>query len=236
MSAAIRARPEEKTEEDTMNKNLTELVFVLDKSGSMSGLEKDTIGGFNSMLKKQRKEDGDVVISTVLFDDRMQVLHDRADLATIKDLTGKDYQVGGSTALLDALGKAIKHISKVQRSLPEDERPAKTMFVITTDGQENSSHDFTYEKIKKMVEKKQEKKQWEFLFLGANMDAISAAASIGIRADRATNYHCDAVGTAVNYSALSKAVSKFRVCEPGCADAALSKWDEEVVEDFKARK
>ena len=219
-----------------MNNNLTELVFVLDKSGSMSGLEKDTIGGFNSMLKKQRKEKGDVVISTVLFDDRVQVLHDRAGLERIADLTDRDYQVGGCTALLDALGKSIKHINKIQKSLPEDERPGKTMFIITTDGQENSSHEYSYEKIRKMVEKKQEKKQWEFLFLGANMDAISAAADIGIRADRATNYCCDSVGTAVNYSALSKAVSKFRVCAPGCASTALKDWDEEVVEDYKARK
>ena len=219
-----------------MNKNLTELVFILDKSGSMSGLEKDTIGGFNSMLEKQRKEDGDVVISTVLFDDHMQVLHDRENLTGIRNLTDQDYQVGGCTALLDALGRSIKHINKVQKSIPEDERPAKTMFVITTDGQENSSHDFSYEKIKKMVEKKQEKKQWEFLFLGANMDAISAAADIGIKANRATNFHCDAVGTAVNYSALSRAVSKFRVCEPGCAGAALEDWDEEVACDFNARK
>ena len=219
-----------------MNNNLTELVFVLDKSGSMSGLEKDTIGGFNSMLEKQRKEEGDVVISTILFDDTMQVIHDRTGLDKIKNLTDKDYQVGGCTALLDALGKSIKHINKVQKALPDEERPAKTMFVITTDGQENSSHEFSYDKIKKMVEKKQEKKQWVFLFLGANMDAISAAADIGIKADRATNYCCDAVGTAVNYSALSKAVSKFRICEPGCSEAALMDWDEEVKADYKARK
>ncbi len=218
-----------------MNKNLTELVFVLDKSGSMSGLEKDTIGGFNSMLEKQRGEEGDVVISTVLFDDHMQVLHDRTDLAGIGNLTDKDYTVGGSTALLDALGNSIRHINKVQKALPEDERPAKTMFIITTDGQENSSHDFSYEKIRKMVEKKQEKKQWEFLFLGANMDAISAAASIGIKANRAANFRCDAVGTAVNYSALSKAVSKFRSCEAACAGAALADWDEEVREDYNKR-
>ncbi|MCR5688498.1 MAG: VWA domain-containing protein [Lachnospiraceae bacterium] len=219
-----------------MNSSLTELVFVLDKSGSMSGLEKDTIGGFNSMLDKQRKEDGDVVISTVLFDDRMQVLHDRESLDRIKNLTERDYQVGGCTALLDALGKSIRHINKIQKSLPEDERPAKTMFIITTDGQENSSHEYSYEKIKKMVEKKQEKKQWEFLFLGANMDAISAAADIGIKADRAANFHCDELGTAVNYSALSKAVSRVRKAAPGCVGAALRDWDGEVKEDFKARK
>ena len=219
-----------------MNNNLTELVFVLDKSGSMGGLERDTIGGFNSMLEKQRKEDGDVVISTVLFDDRMQVIHDRVGIDGIRDLTSEDYQVGGCTALLDALGKSIKHINKVQKALSEDERPAKTMFVITTDGQENSSHEYSYEKIKKMVEKKQEKKQWEFLFLGANMDAISAAANIGIRADRAANFVCDATGTAVNYSALSRAVSKLRCADAGCVDAALTDWDEEVKEDYAARK
>ena len=219
-----------------MNNNLTELVFVLDKSGSMGGLERDTIGGFNSMLEKQRKEDGDVVISTVLFDDRMQVIHDRVGIDGIRDLTSEDYQVGGCTALLAALGKSIKHINKVQKALSEDERPAKTMFVITTDGQENSSHEYSYEKIKKMVEKKQEKKQWEFLFLGANMDAISAAANIGIRADRAVNFVCDATGTAVNYSALSRAVSKLRCADVGCVDAALTDWDEEVKEDYAARK
>ncbi|MBR4573358.1 MAG: VWA domain-containing protein [Lachnospiraceae bacterium] len=218
-----------------MRENLTELVFVLDKSGSMSGLEKDTIGGFNSMLDKQREEDGDVVISTVLFDDRMQIIHDRAKLDKIANLTAGDYQVGGCTALLDALGNTIRHINKVHKALPEDERPAKTVFVITTDGQENSSHDFTYEKIKKMVEKKQEKKGWEFLFLGANMDAISAAADIGIRADRAANYCCDAVGTAVNYSALSKAVSRVRKASAARMDEALCGWDEEVREDFGSR-
>ncbi len=219
-----------------MKANLTELVFILDKSGSMSGLEKDTIGGFNSMLAKQRKEDGEVVITTVLFDDRMQVIHDREGLGTVKDLTDKDYQVGGCTALLDALGKTIKHINQVQKSLPEDERPETTMFIITTDGQENSSHEFSYEKIKKMIEKKQNKKQWEFLFLGANMDAISAAADIGIRADRATNYCCDAAGTAMNFDCLSKAVVKVRKFGGKSRAAALANWDEEIREDFAARK
>ncbi len=219
-----------------MKNNLTELVFVIDKSGSMSGLEKDTIGGFNSMLEKQRKEDGEVSITTVLFDDKMQVLHDRADLAQIANLTVMDYQPGGCTALLDALGKTIKHINKVQKSLPEDECPEKTMFIITTDGQENSSHEYSYEKIKKMIKKKQEKKQWEFLFLGANMDAISAAADIGIKANRATNYCCDAVGTAVNYEALSKAVTTYRRCPTRFVGKALEDWDEEVKKDYNARK
>jgi uncharacterized protein YegL len=219
-----------------MKKNLTELVFVIDKSGSMSGLEKDTIGGFNSMLDNQRKEDGDVSITTVLFDDRMQVIHDRADLAQIANLTAKDYQPGGCTALLDALGKTIKHINKVQKSLPEEECPEKTMFIITTDGQENSSHEYSYDKIKKMIEKKQEKKQWEFLFLGANMDAISAAADIGIKANRATNFQCDAVGTAVNYEALSKAVATYRRCPTRFVGDALEDWDEEIKKDYNARK
>lgn len=218
-----------------MKKNLTELVFVIDKSGSMSGLEKDTIGGFNSMLNKQRDEEGEVAITTVLFDDKMQVLHDRADLAKVANLTNKDYQVGGCTALLDALGRTIKHINKVQKSLPEDECPDRTMFIITTDGQENSSHEYSYEKIRKMIEKKREKKQWEFLFLGANMDAISAAADIGIQAGRAVRYCCDSVGTAVNYRSLSKAISKYRECDDEHLADVLTDWDEDIREDFKSR-
>jgi len=219
-----------------MKKGLTELVFILDRSGSMSGLEKDTIGGFNSLLAKQREEEGDVLISTVLFDTDMNVLHDRVSIKDIKDMTEKDYTVGGCTALLDAMGNAIKHINHVQKSMSEEERPEKTMFVITTDGQENSSSEYTYEKIKKMVEKKQNKKNWEFLFLGANIDAIGAAADLGIKADRASNYHCDSIGTATNYRVLSKAVSCFRACSPIEAPTALDNWDAEVEEDFKARK
>ena len=220
-----------------MKKGLTELVFILDRSGSMSGLEKDTIGGFNSMIEKQKKEDGEVIVSTVLFDDHMKVIHNRIPMEQIKNLTDKDYYVGGCTALLDAMGNAIKHINQVQKSLPEDEQPEKTMFIITTDGQENSSHDYTYEKIKKMVEKKQNKKHWEFLFLGANIDAIGTAAGLGIRADRAVNYHSDAVGTAVNYRALSKAVSSYRKAEsPMEVDACMAGWDEEIVADYEERK
>lgn len=219
-----------------MKKGLTEIVFILDRSGSMGGLEKDTIGGFNSLVKEQKKNKGEVVLSTVLFDDHTKVIHDRVPLDKVGKLTEKEYYVGGCTALLDAIGNSIKHINQVQKSLPEEERPEKTMFVITTDGMENSSHDFTYEKIKKMVEKKQNKKQWEFLFLGANIDAIGTAADLGIKADRATNYHCDKVGTAVQYKALGKAVANFVMAAPVEACASLDHWDEEIQKDYRARK
>lgn len=220
-----------------MKKGLTEIVFILDRSGSMGGLEDDTIGGFNSMLKKQKDIEGDAIISTVLFDTNMEVIHDRVPLKQVKNLTNKEYHVGGCTALLDAMGNSIKHINHVQKSMPEDERPEKTMFIITTDGQENSSHDFTYEKIKKMVEKKQDKKKWEFLFLGANIDAIGTASDLGIRADRATNYHSDHVGTARNYNALSKVLTSFR-CAPSLekASACITNWDAEIKADFETRK
>lgn len=218
-----------------MKDNLTELVFILDKSGSMSGLEKDTIGGFNSMIADQKKEEGEVIISTVLFDTYAEVLHDRKDIRKVNKLTDKDYRPGGSTALLDALGNAISHIESVQMDMPEDERPSKTLFVITTDGQENSSREYTYANIKKMVRKMHQKKGWEFLFLGANMDAIEAAADIGIKADRAVRYECDSVGTALNYSVLSKAVGKYRAAKAECAGASLANWQEEIEMDYDAR-
>lgn len=219
-----------------MKKGFTEIVFILDRSGSMAGLEKDTIGGFNSMIKKQKDVEGEAIVSTVLFDSNMTTVHDRVPLKEIKDLTEKDYHVGGCTALLDAMGKTIKNINKLQKEMPEDERPERTMFIITTDGQENSSQDFSYEKIKKMVEKKQNKKKWEFIFLGANIDAISTASNLGIRADRASNYHCDSVGTAHNFNALYKAVTAFR-CAPTMADVddCMEDWDDEIVQDFNKR-
>ena len=220
-----------------MKKGLTEIVFILDRSGSMSGLENDTIGGFNSMIDRQKETPGETLISTVLFDDQMKVLHDRVPLEKIGKMTRNDYYVGGSTALLDAVGRAIRHINSVQKSLPEDERPEKTMFVITTDGQENSSVEYSYEKIKKMVEKKQEKKHWEFLFLGANIDAIGTAAGLGIKPNRSVNYISDGAGTTANFKAVGKAVMAFR-CAPcvADADAMLEGWDEEIVKDYKARK
>lgn len=220
-----------------MKKGLTELVFILDRSGSMSGLEKDTIGGFNSMIEKQKKEEGEVIVSTVLFDNQMKVVHDRVPMEQVKSLTDKDYYVGGCTALLDAMGHAIKHINQVQKSLPEEERPEKTLFIITTDGQENLSHDFTYEKIKKMVEKKQNKKNWEFLFLGANIDAIGAAADLGIKSDRAVNYHSDSIGTAVNYNALERAVSRYRKAKTREeVDECMMDCCDEISADYEARK
>ena len=193
-----------------MHKGLTEVVFILDRSGSMGGLEADTIGGFNSMIQKQRKEEGEAIISTVLFDDQMEVIYDRTPVDKIQPMTDQQYYVRGCTALLDAIGGAIHHIAKVHKHANEEERPEKTLFIITTDGMENSSRKYDYKKVKKMVEKAQEKHGWEFLFLGANIDAISEAGKFGISAERAINYECDSAGTALNYEVLSNAVSAVR--------------------------
>ena len=220
-----------------MRKGLTEIVFILDRSGSMSGLEADTIGGFNSLIEKQKKEEGEAIVSTVLFDDECQVLHDRKALGKIEPLTDKDYYVRGCTALLDAVGGAIHHIGNVHKYAREEDRPEKTLFIITTDGQENSSRRYTYEKVKHMVERQKEKFGWEFLFLGANIDAAKEAERFGIRRDRAVDYHADREGTAVNYKALSHAVSSVRSCEnAACMQNALSGWDEEIRVDYKSRK
>ena len=220
-----------------MRKGLTEIVFILDRSGSMSGLEADTIGGFNSLIAKQKKEEGEAIVSTVLFDDECQVLHDRKALEKIESLTDKDYYVRGCTALLDAVGGAIHHIGNVHKYAREEDRPEKTLFIITTDGQENSSHKYTYEKVKHMVERQKEKYGWEFLFLGANIDAAKEAERFGIRRDRAVDYHADREGTAVNYKVLSQAVSNVRSCESAaCMAAALGGWDEEIRVDYKKRK
>ena len=220
-----------------MKKGLTEIVFILDRSGSMSGLEADTIGGYNSLIAKQKKEEGEAYISTVLFDDVCEVLHDRVSLNEIKPMTDKEYFVRGCTALLDAIGGAIKHIGNVHKYAREEDRPEKTLFIITTDGQENSSKQYNYEKIKRMVERQKEKHGWEFLFLGANIDAVAEAGRIGIKANRAANYHCDSEGTAVNYKALSKAVSAMRCCvNISEKDSALEGWDKEIKEDYGRRK
>lgn len=195
-----------------MKKNLTEIVFILDRSGSMSGLEKDTIGGFNSMIEKQKKEEGEALISCVLFDDKIEVLYDRIPLSKIEPMTDKQYYVRGCTALLDAVGSAIKHIGTIHKYAREEDKPDKTVFIITTDGCENASRQYSYEKIKKMVEKKKAKHNWEFLFLGANIDAIAEAGRFGIDAKRAVNYKCDGAGTKLNYEVLGKTVAMMRAC------------------------
>ena len=221
-----------------MRENLTELVFILDRSGSMGGLESDTIGGFNSMIKKQKKEDGEAFVSTVLFDDVTEVIHDRVPIRDVKKLTDDEYFVRGCTALLDAVGSAIDHIGNVQKYAREEDRPAKTLFVITTDGLENASRRYTFKRVKKMIKRQQEKYNWEFLFLGANIDAIEVAGNMGISRDRAANYHCDEVGTALNYEVLEKAVTRVRACKSDMMHAAFTggAWKEDIDRDFEARK
>ena len=218
-----------------MNKNVTEIVFILDRSGSMSGLEKDTIGGFNSMLEKQKKEEGDAVISTILFDDRTEVLHDRLRIEEVGPLTEKEYYVRGCTALLDAVGGAIDHIKKERKSMPKKDRPDKTIFIITTDGMENSSTRYNYKQIKKMIEKRKTK-GWEFLFLGANIDAVAEAAKFGISEQRAVKYECDAVGTRMNFDVLSRTVARARAACPSMMSSAIGdNWAEEIQEDYEKR-
>lgn len=219
-----------------MRKNLTEIVFILDRSGSMRGLEADTIGGYNSLIEKQKLEEGEAIVSTVLFDDLQEVLHDRVDIQNIAPITEKEYYVRGCTALLDAVGGSIHHIGNVHKYAREEDRPEKTLFIITTDGMENSSHRYTFDKVKRMVERQKEKYGWEFLFLGANIDAIEVAGRFGINADRAVNYECDSKGTEVNYRALSKAVSRVRVCECSEMKEALgASWKAEIEADYKKR-
>ncbi|MBE5894202.1 MAG: VWA domain-containing protein [Lachnospiraceae bacterium] len=219
-----------------MKKNLTEIVFILDRSGSMRGLEKDTIGGYNSLMEKQKKEEGEAIISTVLFDDRAEVLHDRVSLDKISPMTEEEYYVRGCTALLDAVGGAIHHIGNVHKYAREEDRPEKTLFIITTDGQENASKKYSYDKVKKMVERQKKKFGWEFLFLGANIDAVGEAARFGIQANRAVKYECDEVGTELNYHVLSKTVSKVRSCAVCDMDAILDDdWQKEIEEDYKKR-
>lgn len=192
-----------------MKKNLTEIVFILDRSGSMSGLEGDTIGGFNSMLEKQRKEEGEALVSTVLFDGVSEVLHDRVPLEKVEKMTEKDYFVRGCTALLDAIGGAVHHISNVHKYAREEDVPEHTLFIITTDGMENASREYSSDKVKKLIEEKKEK-GWEFIFLGANIDAIETAKHFGIAEDRAVNYCCDSAGTALNFEVMSEAISSVR--------------------------
>ena len=214
---------------------MTELVFILDRSGSMSGLESDTIGGFNAMIKKQQQEtDGAAFVSTILFNHTSKVLHDRVPLEKINPLTEEDYQVGGCTALLDAAGDAIKHIKNIHKYAREEDRPQKTIFIITTDGKENASERFSYKEIKRLIEKQKEL-GWEFIFLGANIDAIEVANSIGIDARRAVNYHADSRGTDELFGAIGKFASAFAAA-PKMALFDDRTWRKSIDEDFKARK
>lgn len=214
-----------------MKKNLTELVFILDRSGSMAGLEEDTIGGFNAMLKKQKAEPGEAYVSTVLFDNVSEVIHDRLPLDRVPAMTGREYYVRGCTALLDAMGGAIHHIGNVHRYAREEDRPARTLFVITTDGMENASRRYDYGQVKAMIERQKEKYGWEFLFLGANIDAAREAARFGISADRAANFHADHKGTGVVYEAMNTAVCSFRAARPLAND-----WRADIDADYESRK
>ena len=214
-----------------MRSNITEIVFILDRSGSMSGLEKDTIGGFNSLVEKQRDEEGVALISTVLFDNTSQVIHDRVPVDKIQPMTNRDYFVRGSTALLDAIGSAIHHIGNVHKYARPEDRPDRTLFIITTDGMENASRIYTYEKVKSMINRQKEKYGWEFLFLGANIDAVTTASMFGIEKDRAVDYHSDSDGTALNYEVLNETISYMRACA-----APLKKdWKKRIEKDYKER-
>ena len=210
---------------------LTEMVFILDRSGSMGGLESDTIGGYNSLLAKQQQEEGEALITTVLFDDRVEIVHDRVDIKAVAPLTDKEYYVRGCTALLDALGSSIARVANNHRRMKEEFRPDKVIFVVTTDGMENASREYTYKKVKQMVEHEKEKYGWEFLFLGANIDSAETAGRMGIDADHAVNYHADSRGTELNYRVVSDAVR----CARKSAAPLDAGWKREIEEDYESR-
>lgn len=210
---------------------LTEVVFILDRSGSMHGLESDTIGGFNSMLAQQKNGEGRAIVSTVLFDDESKVIHDRQSIDTIAPMTDRDYQVRGCTALLDAIGGTIHHIGNVHKYARAEDRPNKTLFVIITDGMENASTRYTHDKVKYMIERQREKYGWEFMFLGANIDAITEAARYGIKKEMAANYICDERGTALNYSAVGVVLGSMRANRP-----LTKEWRSEIDQDYMKRK
>lgn len=213
-----------------MKKNLTEIVFILDRSGSMSGLEKDTIGGFNSLIAKQKKEKGESWVSTVLFNNISTVIHDRVPIQKVDPMTDEDYCACGGTALLDAIGEAIHHIGNIHKYARKEDVPERTLFIITTDGMENSSHRYSRSQVKAMIERQQEKYGWEFLFLGANIDAVDTATSVGIDASCAVDYLPDKVGMKLNYEVLSDTLSFFRSGkELNCS------WKDRIAEDYKSR-
>lgn len=215
-----------------MKKNLTEIVFILDRSGSMAGLETDTIGGFNSLIEKQKKEEGNAYVSVVLFDDVSEVIYDRVNISDVATMTQKEYYVRGCTALLDAVGSAVSHIGNVHKYAREEDRPEKTLFVITTDGMENSSRMYTYDKVKSMISRQKERYGWEFLFLGANIDAAQTAGRFGISKEYAANYHSDKEGTALNYEVLGEAISAVRANKAPLGAG----WKKRIDEDYKNRK
>ena len=211
--------------------NITELVFILDRSGSMSGLEGDTIGGFNAMIQKQKKEEGEAYVSTILFDNVSEVLHDRIKLKDVPQMTDEDYTVRGCTALIDAIGGAIHHIGNIHKYARKEDVPAHTMFVITTDGQENASQRYGSDEVKKMIERQKKKYGWEFLFIGANIDAVETAARFGINSNRAVNYNADSAGTQVLYQTLSAPISAMR------SDRAIADdWSQNIEKDYNNRK
>jgi len=216
-----------------MKANLTELVFILDRSGSMGGMESDTIGGFNSMLIKQKEETGECRITTILFDNEYEVLHDRIDIKAVSPITDREYFVRGQTALLDAVGRTISKIGGVQKNTSKGYRAEKVVFVITTDGMENASREFSYEKVRSLVEKQKDKHGWEFIFLGANIDAVDVANRFGIAHNRAQNFHNDSDGIALNYSVVSQAVSMYREAPPGSPIA--DDWGAEIQADYMRR-
>ena len=213
-----------------MKKNLTELVFILDRSGSMRGLEKDTIGGFNSMIERQKREAGEAFVSTVLFDTECAVIHDRVDIRKILPMTERDYYVRGCTALLDAIGGAIHHIGNVHKYARPEDVPEHTLFVITTDGMENASRRYSSGGVKAMIQHEKEKYGWEFLFLGANIDAVETAGHFAIDADHAVNYHADSLGTQLNYEVVAEAIAEVRASRP-----LLKIWKRRIDEDYKSR-
>lgn len=214
-----------------MKNNLTEIVFILDRSGSMNGLEKETIGGFNSMLEKQKKENGSAFVTTILFDNNIELLHDHLDINEVVPISDKDYYVRGSTALLDAVGKSIIKMVNIQKNRSFTDQAENVVFIITTDGMENSSTEYSYRKIQKMIELEKDKYGWEFIFLGANIDAVAEASKFGINEDRAVNYHSDSRGTHLNYQVLSETVSTLRTKSTISAD-----WKKKIDEDYKKRE